>query len=671
MTGLYPYQRELLQKAETSLRISNARVMLQLPTGGGKTRIAGELLARWLRYDCKAVWLTHREHLAYQTRDVLDKSGVRVSVETSWVSGRSAPTRNGGVVILMAQTVSRRNHFPGTWKNYDRNDLLIVDEAHRATAGGWQRAIEEWPGVVLGMTATPWRLSKTEGFDHLFNKLLIGPQVSDLQSGGYLCEIKVLMPSEENRIRGGTISSTTLDFIQPGIEKANHPDIMTVGALRFWSEYAHGRQTIVYGVSKGHARNLEEIFYDAGISAAVIDSDTVPEERTRVIDSFRDGMLSVLINVEVITEGFDLPDASCVVMARPTMSLTLYLQMVGRGLRHKPDGGDCLLLDLAGNVERHGLPEEERQWSLKPRGQQSQGTAPVVRCPRCDGVSPAASHSCKHCDAGLGNDCGRCGRWRATRRWLLVGECTYPHEAVCDFCHRDAHLEVSLPVKPVLEKTAIDRLLFDLVDEVRRRLLGDSSRQTELIELIARREQENSNSAFLGNLFDGYISRLPVAQRPANNLAIGDIAHSWTANRQEELDRWIEELAESKSGTAIEEKVRRGCYEQLQREEDSRALLDFNGLTVSEMDKRIEEYERERHICFLLEAVDAEERERINWKSQWNDLVAKRQAKTDTEEDHRRIAQLTQQVISAVDRRLRTIRRQFETRWPEIWGDYK
>ena len=147
----------------------------------------------------------------------------------------------------------------------------------------------------------------------------------------------------------------------------------------------------------------------------------------------------MLINVLVITEGFDLPDAACVMMARPTLSLSLYLQMAGRGLRPKPGGGDCLILDLAGNALTHGLPEARRYWSLKPRGKSAVG------------VAPAAD------DADFrsgGKTCGRCGLLRGLNSWLFERHCGDTHDLVCDLCHRDAHIAAHLPpFVPLIETT--------------------------------------------------------------------------------------------------------------------------------------------------------------------------------------------------------------------------
>ena len=279
MAELRDYQQTLLEQAEAVLQTPGARVMLQLPTGGGKTHIAGALLRRWLRNGSKAVWLTHRTELADQTCGMLAEAGVSAISLKTWQPGENAPSVPKGAVILMAQTVGRRTSRMQVWGKYGEGHILVIDEAHHATADGWQRAIDQWPGRVIGLTATPWRLSRMEGFDHLFKELLLGPQVSQLQADGWLCQCQVLMPRPGEIIRGGAINAVG-EYSESGIEQANRdrPDVMTAGALRFWQFHAAERQTVVYAVSQDHARNLAAVFNEAGIPAAVMLSDTLPQE---------------------------------------------------------------------------------------------------------------------------------------------------------------------------------------------------------------------------------------------------------------------------------------------------------------------------------------------------------------------------------------------------------
>ena len=570
MIELRPYQETLLQQAHYALAENpGLHLMVQLPTGGGKTVIAAALLSHWLQEVRKAVWLTHRNELAEQTRRMLTGAGVPAITNVNWTPGDDAPAMAGGVVILMAQTVGRRTARRQVWKSYNPNDLLIIDEAHHAAADGWTRAIRQWPGPIVGMTATPWRMSEKEGFDHLFDDLLLGPQTADLQAleTPALCQAQVFMPPLEQRIAGGLVDRNG-DYTEAGIKQANRhsPDVMTAGALAFWRKHAEGRPTVAYAVSVDHAHNLAAMFNEAGITAAVILGDSNREERTRTIEGFRTGTVRVLVNVIVATEGFDLPDASCVIITRPTLSLALYLQMVGRGLRPKQDGGDCYVLDLAANAETHGLPEERREWTLKPRGQHNPGKAPVVWCPTplCEATSPAASHNCRVCGHPFGKDCGRCGQWRAHQRWQYETHCGDAHQLVCDHCHIDAHIQAHLPIAPPLDElvelhdpedetmTAIGpdidgdladrlfKLLKELLEEERVSIAGtDDTRRNELTRRIEDRQAALTDDNELDNLFGQYIATL--SPRP-NRVQERRIFHEWEDKLKGELRFWELEL---------------------------------------------------------------------------------------------------------------------------------
>ncbi len=585
MIELRDYQHDLLREVQNGLAaVPSARLMLQLPTGGGKTVIAGALLRDWLQGGRKAVWLTHRKELSEQTRRMLTDAGVSAITNVNWTPGEDAPAMAGGAVILMAQTVGRRAaRLPrrhsgldpesegGVWNRYTSDDLLVIDEAHHATAPGWERAMQQWPGPIVGMTATPWRLSEKEGFDHLFDGLLCGPQTADLQAldEPALCQAQVVIPPPEQRIAGGAVDRTG-DYTEAGIEQANRdrPDIMTAGALAFWQKHAVDRPTIAYAVSVDHAHNLAAVFNEVGVPAAVILGDTNREERDKAIAGFRDGSIKVLVNVIVATEGFDLPDASCIIIARPTMSLALYLQMVGRGLRPKPDGGDCILLDLAANAVTHGLPEDYREWSLEPRGaQKSGGDAPVVVCPQCQTASPAASHHCRKCGYAFGKICPRCGRWRSyRRRWRYEKHCGDAHQLVCDLCHIDAHIQAHLPVTPPLDVLVelydpedemtypsdindddlakrLSALFQELLAEERQSVVGpDDARRGQLRQMIDTRASVLSDDGELDELFGKYVASLPEAERPENRVQEHRMFADWQDNLQSELDGWKDEL---------------------------------------------------------------------------------------------------------------------------------
>ena len=556
MIELRDYQQDLLVQAHRALAGTPiARVMLQLPTGSGKTRIAGELLSGWLKGGRKAVWLTHRKELAAQTEYMLREAGVTATANMQWTPRTNAPTLLNGVVILMAQTVSRRNGRANVWNGYNLSDLMIIDEAHHTTADGWARAIKQWPGPAMGMTATPWRLSEREGFDHLFKELHCGPQLAALQSDKWLCQARVMLPPEEQRVQGGQIDYTG-DYTEYGIELANEDrDVWTAGALRFWQKHCEHRQTVVYAVSVRHAQNLVAMFSDAGIPTGVLLGDTPTAERAKLIDQFQDGTVRALINVAVATEGFDLPDAACVVLTRPTMSLSLYLQMVGRGLRPKQDDGDCVILDLAGNSLRHGLPDEERNWSLQPQGEQPSGESPVVWCQGCESLSPAGSHQCGNCGAPFGEPCVRCGAWRAWKRWSRKTVCGEVHDLVCDLCHYDAHIQARLPVTEELKELAMladddelspdrDTFLKNFLEEEWRRVVGgDEERKDELRFFVGVRESELADDNELDRLFENHLATLPSAERPQTRPQERRLFNEWEGGFKQELAGWRIELA--------------------------------------------------------------------------------------------------------------------------------
>ena len=536
---LRDYQKDLLAQVEGALTAdTNARVMMQLPTGGGKTVIAGELLRRRLRSGGKAVWLTHRRELVDQTRDMLTGHGINAEAGRYWKQGTYAPVKKGGVVILMAQTVGSRAKKMKVWNRYDKRDLLVIDEAHHAAAKGWERAMKQWPGQVIGMTATPWRLSEQEGFDHLFSSLICGSQIKELQRAKHLCRTEVLAPPPGQRIHGGRIGSTG-DYIPSGIKQANRRGVWTAGARDFWKQKAQGRQTIAYAVSKDHARNLARVLTRAGISTGIILSETKAQDRSDRIAAFRRGDLKVLVNVLVATEGFDLPDASCILVTRPTKSLALYMQMNGRGMRPKDDGGDCLILDMAHNKDEHGLPEDDREWSLEPRGPQIDGEAPVVQCEECGGESPASSHDCQHCGKSLGKACGRCGKWRAWASWGYENYCggrTDKHDLVCDYCHLDAHVEASLPVAPLRDELA------GLADEDMG--AAEADRHSELLNTIEERERLLDDEGALAREFKKHFGG--PEQRPVD--VIVDKIMEWQRDLKEELKSWRNEVLQLSKG---------------------------------------------------------------------------------------------------------------------------
>ena len=432
-----------------------------------------------------------------------------------------------------------------------------------------------WPGPVVGLTATPWRLSTRQGFDHLFRELLSGPQVRDLQEEGHLSDVRIVTPREEARIASGTIEYTG-DFSETGIESANEgSNIWTLGAVDYWKEYGKDRQTIVYAVSVKHADNLLRLFQDFGVTARKLLGDTPQDQRHDIIRRFQSGQLRVIVNVAVATEGFDLPDAGCILITRPTMSLSLYLQMVGRGMRPKSNGGDCLVLDMAGNTLRHGLPGQTRYWSLKPRSDEMGLGTPSQWCPRCEHISPLASHDCQNCGNPFGETCGRCGKWRVWADWSMRDVCTEDHDPVCDRCHLDAHERANLPVtaemlqlsqhelEPNLDP---ERTLFlrDLLEEERGRVVGaEPERINQLRQLVAMRELLLDDDPRMWEKWSDDLAKTGERQDLLSFAKRSRRFTEWEEALKKEKKGWGEELAAFESTPVDKDRIYSNVVERV------------------------------------------------------------------------------------------------------------
>ncbi len=214
-----------------------------------------------------------------------------------------------------------------------------------------------------------------------------------------------------------------------------------------------------------------------------------------------------------------------------------------------------MVLDLAGNSLRHGLPEEDREWSLQPRGMQPPGESPLVRCPDCDGLSPAASHQCNHCGAPFGETCGRCGAWRVWERWSRKTACGEDHDLVCDLCHYDAHIQAQLPVTEELKELAMltndderspdrDPFLKNFLEEERRRTgAAAEERKRELRFYIGTRESELADENELTKLFESHLDTLRATERPQTFPRKSRLYIKWEGHLRQELAEWRKELA--------------------------------------------------------------------------------------------------------------------------------
>lgn len=384
---LRPYQAE--QKANILKAWQTARrVMLQMPTGTGKTRLFVSLIhdIQQSQPDAHVLIVAHRTELIEQISQSLT---LHYGLLHSILGDKNA---HGDASILVAsiQMLSRRIGKGAAAEEQRSNpkqegktklrsfDYIIIDEAHHSLAPTYKKLLEAYADAkVLGVTATPYRLKKA-AFTEIYDTLVESASMRQFITKGYLASYRLYTISDRtaamNKVNRLTKFGVDGDYKAQDLSGILDTETETERLYDCYEQFAAGRKGIVYAVSRDHAAHIAALFNKKGVCAAAIDCDTPREERCRLICDFKcaDGSLQVLVNVELFTEGFDCPSIDFVLLARPTRSLTLYLQQVGRALRPSPNGGEVLLLDCAGLYNRFGLPERSRDWQLhfkceKPR----------------------------------------------------------------------------------------------------------------------------------------------------------------------------------------------------------------------------------------------------------------------------------------------------------------
>ena len=453
---LRDYQRADVGALMNELAADGARVMYQLPTGGGKTTVAGEVVAEYLDANAGArcVWLTHRIELVRQSGDRLIGAHGVDPMRLRVLSPLKAVNRLKGVGGVLAPQA---------------RDLLVCDEAHHTPAGSWSRVLEAWQGPALGLTATPWRMSLKEGFDHLWTVLHCGPTVKELTAQGYLAPSRVVTTPDSMRHVLGKGFAGGGDFSRNATWADEENRVALLGGGLRWAERYDWSRILVYALSVAHATEFSELALESGYKVGLILGKQPQESaadydraRARAMESFRSGDVDMLVNCEVLTEGVDIPDADAALVLRPTRSLALWLQMCGRVLRPAAGKAHGLILDATDNHRRLDLPDADRQWSLEPRERLKKPGDPILKTcrgtpdgeyPGCETLNYAGRHDCEACEAPFGKGCDQCGRFRSWRDWTRAKD-------KCDQCLRGEEAEA----EEASVKAAGGRRLRDMLE---------------------------------------------------------------------------------------------------------------------------------------------------------------------------------------------------------------
>jgi len=376
---LREYQTDIIKRTHQSMH-THKRPLICLPTGSGKTVVFAWLADR-TQHKGKTVWfLVHRRELMDQTIETFNRFQI---------------PRNNIHIGMVATVANHPDKLP-------KPDLIIFDEGHHASAATWGRIIAHFPNAwIIGLTATPCRLDG-KPLKEVYDDLIVGVTTADLIRSGHLAQYRYFAPSVAD-LSGLKRKGTDFDQDQAAemlMQRAVYGDV-----IEHWRKYADGLQTIVYCSSIKHSQGTADAFTEAGVRAVHFDGNTPADQRRQIVKDFRDRKITVLCNVDLVGEGFDVPDCWCCVLLRPTTSLSLYIQQAGRALRPQ-DGKTAIVLDHVGNYTRHGLPDDPREWSLEstvkpPREYGEDGKLTVRQCAQCYFTFPTGPDRCPNCGAPI------------------------------------------------------------------------------------------------------------------------------------------------------------------------------------------------------------------------------------------------------------------------------
>lgn len=373
---LRPYQSEAVERLRASYRAGRKAPLLQAPTGSGKTVVFARIVNGAAEKQRRVCIVVHRAELLQQASRKLAEFDVPHGV----IAPGHRPTTDN-IQVASIQTLARRI-TTGAARRWTF-DLLVLDEAHHARAATWAKLLQAYPAArILGVTATPCRLDG-RGLCDVFDDLILGPSVSSLVAAGHLVQPIVYAPPAPN-LAG--VHTRMGDFVRSEIEAATDTSVITGSAVDHYRRHGDGMPAIAFCISVDHAEHVAAQFRAAGIAAAAVDGAMHAAERDRRIRAIGDGGLSVLTSCDLISEGTDIPAVGVAILLRPTQSMGLHLQQVGRILRPFPGKARAVVLDHVGNSMRHGLPDEDREWSLAEGAvkRQAAGSALALRqCPSC------------------------------------------------------------------------------------------------------------------------------------------------------------------------------------------------------------------------------------------------------------------------------------------------
>ena len=384
---LREYQVEVIDRIRAAIAAGHRRILLVVPTGGGKTVIAAAMIAGTVERGNRSLFLAHRRELITQCSGKLYANGVEHGVLLP-----GFPQRLGEAVQVASIWTAHARAIRASVIDLPEAQVVFVDEAHHATARTYRDLLGAYPeAVIVGITATPCR-GDGRGLGDIFDFLIEGPTVPELIEGRFLVPTIVYAPARPD-LAG--VSVQRGDYVERQLAERMDKAELVGDIVTHWLRLSQRRPTVVFASSVGHSVHLRDEFRRSSVVAEHIDGTTPTDERDAILGRLASGAVEVVCNYGVLTEGWDSPVVSCAVLARPTKHHGLYRQMVGRILRPASGKIDALILDHAGAVFEHGFIEEPVLWTLSPSKRaenprqtaRSKSRAPALTtCPECHAV---------------------------------------------------------------------------------------------------------------------------------------------------------------------------------------------------------------------------------------------------------------------------------------------
>lgn len=383
---LRPYQEEAIFKTRSSLAGGNRRVVLYLPTGGGKTVIAAGIIRNARAKGKRVIFVCNRVELVLQTADSFRGFGIDCGV----IQADNSRAEYMETLVCSIQTLSVRGWPPA--------DLVIIDECHGVPGSkAYLKLLDEYKCPVIGLTATPF----AKGMGKVFQDIVVAATIPDLIEQGFLVDVDIYAPSKPD-LTG--VKTTAGDYNETQLGQAVDKPALIGDIVAHWLKLGGNKQTVCFATNITHSKHIVEQFRGAGVSAEHVDAYTNPDERRDIIDRFKAGRYKVLSNCALLAEGFDAPAAEVMILARPTKSLIRWIQMAGRVLRPHHGKERAMMLDHSGTAERLGFPTDPLPLILddgKARTGSSGSDKPEEAlpkaCPSCKFLKAPNVHKCPAC----------------------------------------------------------------------------------------------------------------------------------------------------------------------------------------------------------------------------------------------------------------------------------